>query len=117
MGGVGRGFKDKFFDVDTWSMGLTEGINNTALMLAADKADRGKELSDDEVKLLDAAAVNMATQAYFASDLGRGYKAGGVTAESIPFMLEMLVNPASGAGKGVGRSVLRYGLKSLVKRR
>ena len=115
VGGVGRGFKDKFFDVDTWSMGLTEGINNTALMLAADKADRGKELSDDEVKLLDAAAVNMATQAYFASDLGRGYKAGGVTAESIPFMLEMLVNPASGAGKGVGRSVLRYGLKRFGK--
>ena len=89
VGGVGRGFNDKFFDVDTWSGGLTEGVYNTALMVAAEKADRGKELTEDEEKLLDAAAVNMATQAYFASDLGRGYKAGSVTAESIPFMLEM----------------------------
>ncbi len=113
--GAGRGFANKAFDLDTWAMGISKLLDVVSLEAAAKKADRGEVLGKDEEMLLTAAAVNMATQAYFSSDLGRGYKAGQVTAESIPFMLEFVVNPASAAGKGIAKSVLRYGIKRFGK--
>lgn len=111
FGGAGRGFRDKAFDLDTWAMGVTDLYKNKFIKNAAEKADKGEELTREEQRLLDAATINMATQALFSSDLGRGYKAGGVTAESLPFMLEMIANPAATAGKGVGNAILRYGVK------
>lgn len=111
LGGFSRGVRDKGFDVDTWAMGITDTAYGSLLRKAAQKSDRGEELSSEEKKLLEAAAVNMATQAYFASDLGRGYKAGGTSAQSIPFMLEFALNPVSGSGNAIAKGILKYGAK------
>lgn len=109
--GLGRGFKDKFMDADNWTMGLTDTAYSGLLKNAVEKEERGEELSPEELKLLDAAAVNMATQAYFSSEMGRGYKAGNMSAENIPFMLEFAVNPISSTGNVLAKGLLKYGLK------
>ena len=111
VSGALRGIRDKGFDPDTWMMGISETSYYNLLRQAAEKEERGEQLSSEEQQLLDAAAVNMAANAYYASDLGRGYKAGAVTAESIPFMLQFAVNPLSGAGKGIAKTILEHGIK------
>lgn len=108
---LGRGFKDKFMDTDNWTMGLTDTAYSGLLRKAIEKDESGEELSPEESKLLDAAAVNMATQAYFSSDMSRGYKAGSTTAQSIPFMLEFAVNPVSSSGNALAKGLLKHGLK------
>ena len=111
VAGALRGLRDKGFDPDTWTMGITETAYYDLLRQAAEKEERGEQLSAEEQQLLDAAAVNMAANAYYAQDLGRGYKAGAVTAESIPFMLQFALNPVSGAGKGIAKTILEHGIK------
>lgn len=108
---LGRGFKDRFMDTDNWTMGLTDTAYSGLLRKAIEKEESGEELSPEESKLLDAAAVNMATQAYFSSDLSRGYKAGSTTAQSIPFMLEFAINPVSSSGNALAKGLLKHGLK------
>lgn len=115
-GGAARGFGQKLFDIDTWDFGLTDLRNNTQLLLALDKADKGEELSDSQVAMLDAKAIELATNAYFGSYVGKGYKAGTVTAESIPFMLEMCINPASATGSTAANKLARYALKRFAKK-
>ena len=111
VAGALRGLRDKGFDPDTWMMGISETAYYNLLRQAAEKEERGEQLSAEEQQLLDAAAVNMAANAYYAQDLGRGYKAGAVTAESIPFMLQFALNPVSGAGKGIAKTILEHGIK------
>ncbi len=113
--GAGRGFGQHLFDVRTWDMGLSQMQDAGVLLGALSKFDNGEQLTDAEQAMLDAKAVEMATNAYFGSYVGRGYKAGTITAESIPFMLEMCINPASGIGSGVSSSLTRYALQRFGK--
>ena len=105
--GFARGFKDA--PLDGWAMGLQDLKNYSAAKKVMDKVDRGEELSPSEDALMQALVTNAATQMYYSGDLGRGYKAGGVTAESIPFMLDMI------AGMGTIQSVTKPASKALVK--
>lgn len=115
VSGVGRGFADTAFNAETWSFGLSDMRDAKALMDALDKFDRGEELTQSEQTLMDAAVANMATNAYYYSDLGRGYKAGMVTGQSVPFMLEFAVNPVSASGSSIAKSILKYGMKKFGK--
>lgn len=110
-GALFRGLRDATFDVDTWTMGLSDMAHGYRLKEAADKADKGETLTVDEQKLLEAAAVNMAVHAYYSSDLSRMYKAGQTTGYSIPFMLEFAINPVSGSGNAIAKGILKYGMK------
>lgn len=114
-GSAARGFGDKLFDVRTWDMGISDTMDNANLLQALNDFDEGKALSKSQQALLDAKAVELATQAYFGSYLGRGYKAGQVTAEAIPFMIEMAINPASAMGKSASNMMARYALKRFGK--
>lgn len=105
--GFARGFKDA--PLDGWAMGLQDLNNYSAAKKVMDKVDRGEELSPSEDALMQALVTNAATQMYYSGDLGRGYKAGGVTAESLPFMLDMI------AGMGTIQSVTKPASKALVK--
>lgn len=110
VAGLGRGIRDSF-NADNWSFGLTELSKNINLNQVLDKADNGEQLSESEQALLDALVTNMAVNAYYSSDLGRGYKAGQTTGASIPFMLEFAVNPVSASGSGIAKGILRYGAR------
>lgn len=114
--GVARGFGDKLFDVNTWDMGVSDTKNSIELLKALRKHDEGEPLSESEQMLLDAKSVELATNAYFGSYIGRGYKAGAVTAQSLPFMLEMAVNPASTLGESTQSMLARYALSRFAKK-
>lgn len=105
--GFARGFKDA--PLDGWAMGLQDLKNYSAAKKVMDKVDRGEELSPSEDALMQALVTNAATQMYYSGDLGRGYKAGGVTAESLPFMLDVI------AGMGTIQAVTKPASKALVK--
>ena len=115
VAGLLRGFRDNAFDAEQWSMGVVDLADNTYLLNALQKFDRGKKLSDAEEKLLEASSINMIVNAYYAQDLGRGYKAGQVTAQSIPFMLEFVANPISASGSTLAKGLLKYAGKAFGK--
>lgn len=102
-----RGFKDA--PLDGWAMGLQDLKNYSAVKKVMDKVDKGEELTPSEDALMQALVTNAATQMYYAGDLGRGYKAGGVTAESLPFMLDMI------AGMGAVQALTKPASKAIVK--
>lgn len=108
---LGRGVKDKVFDVDAWTMGISDMAGSMNLNKTLEKADKGEGLTSAEQRLLDAAVTNMAVNAYYSSGLSAAYKAGQVTGESIPFMLEMAVNPISASGNATAKLLLKYGMK------
>ena len=115
VAGLGRGFADTAFNADNWLFGLPDIRDSKVLMDTLDKYDKGEALTESEQALMDAAVANMATNAYYYSDLGRGYKAGSVTGQSIPFMLEFAINPVSGSGSAIAKSILKYGMKKFGK--
>lgn len=110
VGGMYRGFGQKLFDARTWDMGVSDFKDQSAINDALDAAENGT-LTESQEALLNAKAQEMAVQAYFGSYVGRGYKAGSVTAESLPFMLEMCINPASTLGKSASSRLARWALK------
>lgn len=105
--GFARGFRDA--PLDGWAMGLQDLKNYSAAKKVMDKVDKGEKLNPAEDALMQALVTNAATQMYYAGDLGRGYKAGGVTAESLPFMLDMI------AGMGTIQALTKPASKALVK--
>ena len=105
--GFARGFKDA--PLDGWAMGLQDLKNYSAAKKVLDKVDKGEQLNPAEDALMQALVTNAATKMYYSGDLGRGYKAGGVTAESLPFMLDMI------AGMGAIQAVTKPASKALVK--
>lgn len=105
--GFARGFKDA--PLDGWAMGLQDLKNYSAAKKVMDKVDKGEELTPSEYALMQALVTNAATQMYYSGDLGRGYKAGGVTAESLPFMLDMI------AGMGAVQALTKPASKAIVK--
>ena len=115
VAGLGRGLSDAVFDANTWSFGLQDMRDASVLVDALDKFDRGETLTESEQTLMDAAVANMAVNAYYYSDLGRGYKAGTVSGQSIPFMLEFAINPVSASGSAIAKNILKYGMKKFGK--
>lgn len=109
-GGVLRGMRDAASKLGTWDFGTSDLAANKSVYNVLRKFESGEELSQDEQRLLDAVAVNTAAKVY-ASDLGVSYDIGSGFVQSIPFILEMIVNPLSGAGKGVGKALAGYAAK------
>lgn len=105
--GFARGFKDA--PLDGWAMGLQDLKNYSAAKKVMDKVDKGEELTPSEDALMQALVTNAATQMYYSGDLGRGYKAGGVTAESLPFRLDMI------SGMGAVQALTKPASKAIVK--
>lgn len=105
--GFARGFKDA--PLDGWAMGLQDLKNYSAAKKVMDKVDKGEELTPSEDALMQALVTNAATQMYYSGDLGRGYKAGGVTAELLPFMLDMI------SGMGAVQALTKPASKAIVK--
>ena len=111
--GFGRGLANSF-TVSNWDFGISDLMQNAALMAAAEKYEKHMKLTDSEQALLDAAAHKMASDMYYGDFLGRGYKAGLTTGESLPFMAEFMINPASGGAKE-GANVLTRALGNTIR--
>ena len=109
ISGLFRGMRDNL-SIDDITFGIADAVNEGNLNKALQKYDRGEQLTEAEEKLLEASAVNLAVQNYFGSDLGAGYKAGQMTAASLPFMLEFAVNPVARSGNAIAKGLLKFGM-------
>ena len=112
LAGTLRGFGSTIIDPRVWDQGARDLSASSRLALALDKADRGEKLTRGEQLLLDAKANEMATALYFEDRIGRGYRAGSVTAHAIPFMVEMAMSGGiSTMGKNVSSGLARYAMR------
>ena len=115
--GAWRGLAHAVGKVSTWDMGMTDMATNGALCTAAVDADRKgiDNISREDRDLLDITAYTNAIQSENGQYLGRGYKAGQVTGESLPFMIEMMLNPASKLGTTATNKLMREAVKRYGK--
>lgn len=115
--GAWRGLAHAVGKVSTWDMGMTDMATNGALYTAAVDADRKgiDNISREDRDLLDITAYTNAIQSENSQYLGRGYKAGQVTGESLPFMIEMMLNPASKLGTTATNKLMREAVKRYGK--
>lgn len=107
-------------DFRQWDYGVVSGPEEMALAEAMRKHDAGEQLTKAEEVLLDTEAMRIAVeQAYKVDWSESGFGAGQITAESLPFMAQMMANPASGLGKGLTKGSLgllsRYAARHLTR--
>ena len=119
-GGVVKGLGDSVLDFSTWDGGLSDTNVAMQAKAVASKLEKGTPLNKQEELLLDALATNAFIKEYYSGDLGRMYKAGQVTGESLPFMLEFIVNPLAGgeqAASGGAIKALQKKVASLIEKK
>lgn len=106
----GQGVKDVVRDVDTYAGG-TRGLHKTLQVLdLKEKAERGEELSEKDMKLAEALFIQQGVES--SGDTPHGYNAGRTTAEMGRFMVQMAMNPTSGLGKAIAtKAVKKFGEK------
>lgn len=115
--GAWRGLMQAVGSTSTWDMGKSDLFNNLATYKAVKHAEKGgfDNLTQDEKDLLNTIAYTNAVNAESAEHIGRGYKAGQVTGESLPFMAEMILNPSSSIGVGAQKALTRYAINKFGK--
>lgn len=109
-----KGFGERVTDISTWDCGITDFRDAAALLRAVEKQENNQPLTDAERAVLDAAALNMYVQA--CAKTGLGFQAGDVTAESIPFMLDMMINPIAKTGGSIAARTFRVLTKAAAER-
>ena len=114
---TGRSFKRQASKLSNWDFGFSDLAGGLAIFDAVDKADKGgvEALSPEQRKMLDLYAYNNHIQGENKEHLGWGNTAGTVTAQAVPFMLEMALNPASGVGKFAQRKAMQWAVKKYGK--
>lgn len=112
--GAWRGLAHAVGRVNTWDLGMTDLTTNAAMYNAVTNHDKGKA-TKEERDLLDLAAYAKGVRAENEKYIGYGYEAGEVTGESLPFMIEMMLNPASGLGQTASNRIMRYAVKKYGK--
>lgn len=115
--GAWRGLVQAVGSTSTWDMGKSDLFNNLATYKAVKHAEKSgfDNLTQDEKDLLNTIAYTNAVNAESAEHIGRGYKAGQVTGESLPFMAEMILNPSSSIGVGAQKALTRYAINKFGK--
>lgn len=115
--GAWRGLMQAVGSTSTWDMGKSDLFNNLATYKAVKHAEKSgfDNLTQDEKDLLNTIAYTTAVNAESAEHIGRGYKAGQVTGESLPFMAEMILNPSSSIGVGAQKALTRYAINKFGK--
>jgi N12 class adenine-specific DNA methylase len=115
--GAWRGLMQAVGSTSTWDMGKSDLFNNLATYKAVKHAEKSgfDNLTQDEKDLLNTIAYTNAVNAESAEHIGRGYKAGQVTGESLPFMAEMILNPSSSIGVGAQKALTRYAINKFGK--
>ena len=114
---TGRSFKRQASKLSNWDFGFSDLAGGLAIFDAVDKADKGgvEALSPEQRKMLDLYAYNNHIQGENKEHLGWGNTAGTVTAQALPFMLEMALNPAGGFGKFAQRKAMQWAVKKYGK--
>lgn len=118
IGNAGKGIKESLTDINTWTQNSKELMDNVMLKNAVEKYQTGDKLTDAEQTILNAAANLSLAQIYV--NLPRGYKAGKMFGDQIPFMIQMVAGGAlskaalSGVEKGVLGFIAKQGNKFIA---
>ena len=112
------GLRDQLADYDTWTVGITEMARSINLNAIVNKMNNEEELTESEKVELEAFLLYGMVQDARQYDLSTGYTIGKGTAESIPFMAEMLITAGVGAGakKGIIKLLVNGGNKVAANR-
>ncbi len=108
VSGVYHGLVDKAKYGSNWDFGMSNLAEGLMLKNIVDKVDKGEAITRDEEAFLDSWATLIAAESMVKQ--GRGYKAGAVTSEAIPFMVEMLLSPIKG-GSSAASKFARWAIK------
>ena len=103
-------------DMSLFDFGVSEANSYANVLRIVRKVNNGEELTPEEMKVMHVRALQQAVEDGHGDDIGYGYKAMGVTIESLPFMLEMAINPLSGFGKGMAKTAAGRLVKKGVSR-
>ncbi|MBE6298657.1 MAG: hypothetical protein E7088_09315, partial [Bacteroidales bacterium] len=113
---IGKSAAKTAFNPKTWDLGLSDTNIAEKLLVAVEKADNGKQLTEAEQLLLDA-AVNQQVMQWYYGEMTAGQMAGEMFAESLPFMVQIAANPISGIGKYAAskatKAVSKWAIKKL----
>ena len=99
----------------TWDFGVTDMKTAQQVYNLAQKLESNEDLTENDELLLEAMLQNAFSNEYYSDYLRRGYKAGKVTGESLPFMLEFLMNPLAGGEKAASGGAIKVLEKRLAK--
>lgn len=113
---VGKGIGEALSDPNTWFENYEDLGNNLNLLTAIKKYEAGGQLTDADQKLMDAAANLMLTQA--SANIPRGYKAGQMTGQQIPFFVQLFLGGkiSDAALKPIQKHLFKYIAKSAGSR-
>ena len=131
---LAKGMQEAAHDDGMWGnfwegalSGLTEaGENmtdakkmNDAIATVVKKWEEGGEttklLNDDEKMLLDALAYQTAVASMYQDEISSSYNVGNIVGAMGPWMVEFVVNPASGLGRKAASQFGKYALKRFAK--
>ena len=118
---TGISFWNSATDFSTWDFGMQSADEAIRVRKLYGKfAAKGEAaLTPSERDLLDAVTLNTAAQMTLGDKQGIGNTVGQTSAEMLPFMIEMLVNPASGvskeASKATAKAIARYAAKRFLQ--
>ena len=105
-----RGLGDQLVNYDTWTAGATEMARMIHLNNIVDKLNKNEALTDSEQAKLESYMLFNAAQEARMEDISSGYNVGKGSAESIPFMAEMLIT--AGVGAAAKKALIKYALNT-----
>lgn len=122
MGGfwnIGNNLKNVFTgvghtlsDVDLYAGGVYELEKASKLLGIEEKLKNNEGLTDAETSLLYSSMLSQDINSNTSTP--HGYTAGVITTEMVPFMLQMMLNPASGLSAALVKKVGKSGLKKIA---
>lgn len=111
---IGKGVKDVVTDADFLLNGVIRMQKGDQLIKIDEKIGRGEELTDSELRLVNAALLQGKVES--ETTVPHGYTAGQTLAEMAPFMAQMALNPANGAASTMAKAAAKQSIKRFGKK-
>ena len=111
---IGKGVTDLVTDADFLLNGVIGMQKGDQLIKIDEKIGRGEELTDSELRLVNAALLQGKVES--ETTVPHGYTAGQTLAEMAPFMAQMALNPANGAASTMAKAAAKQSIKRFGKK-
>lgn len=111
---IGKGVKDVVTDADFLLNGVIGMQKGSQLIKIDEKIGRGEELTDSELRLVNAVLLQGKVES--ETTVPHGYTAGQTLAEMAPFMAQMALNPANGAANNMAKAAAKQSIKRFGKK-
>ena len=110
--GFWRGFGDVVSDFRTWDLGMSDMKDALVQKKTSDKIEKGEQLNESERRMMQGISDNQGT-----GDVDNFWnRAGVMTAEMIPFMLDFaMMGGASSGSSAISRGLTAYMMKGTHK--